>query len=227
MKINRTQQTIYNLYNLIFFELKLKSGEKLPNEYALASLLNVSRTTLREAIHFLESAGILIVQRGKGTFINSDSMPLDYFGISDSQENTLRTRDLWEARLYLEPSICELACHMAEPFEISNILMLGHQVEERINNKKDHIFLDQEFHKAIASATHNIFLLQTEIIIQKAIEDSSRMYLNNPYLLEHTKYDHELIMNALEDRDFTGSKHAMALHIRHAIKDMHIPVDLF
>ncbi len=226
MKISRTQQTIYNLYNLIFFDLKLKSGEKLPNEYALASLLNVSRATLREAIHYLASAGILDVQRGKGTFVDSDSMPLDYFGISDSRGNSLRTKDLWEARLYLEPNICELACHMAEQIEISNILALGHQVADAIDQKKDHIFLDQEFHKAIASATHNIFLLQTEIIIQKAIEDSSRMYLNNPFLLEHTKYDHELIMNALEDRDSTGAKYAMALHVRHAIKDMNIGIPL-
>ena len=45
-------------------------GEKLPVEVALAEEFNVSRDTLREALKILESEGLLVRIRSKGTFVN-------------------------------------------------------------------------------------------------------------------------------------------------------------
>ena len=44
----------------------LKPGEKLPSERELASLLGVSRTSVREAIKALSFSGYLEVIQGKG-----------------------------------------------------------------------------------------------------------------------------------------------------------------
>ena len=44
-------------------------GSKLPNENELMDDLNVSRTTIREAVKILISKNILYIERGKGTYV--------------------------------------------------------------------------------------------------------------------------------------------------------------
>ena len=50
-------------------EEKLKSGDKLPTETALAREMGVARSTVREAIKRLESQNILTVRHGAGSFV--------------------------------------------------------------------------------------------------------------------------------------------------------------
>lgn len=47
-----------------------KEGDKLPTEPQLAKQLNVSRSTLREAIKLLQIQGILTSKNGIGTYVN-------------------------------------------------------------------------------------------------------------------------------------------------------------
>ncbi len=44
-------------------------GEQLPSEKELAARLGISRPTLREALHNLEQAGVLLRKHGVGTFV--------------------------------------------------------------------------------------------------------------------------------------------------------------
>lgn len=59
--------------DMIFLEKKYVSGDKLPNEYELSSMLGVSRTSLREAIKILAANGTLTIKRGSGTFVSENS----------------------------------------------------------------------------------------------------------------------------------------------------------
>ena len=52
---------------------RYKSGEKLPSEVELASLCQVHRNTLRQAISDLVSQGILRKEKGFGTFVASST----------------------------------------------------------------------------------------------------------------------------------------------------------
>ena len=69
-KENLSQRTAETLKKMIVEEQKYKYGEKLPNENELSQELGISRTTLREAIRTLISVGILVVKRGKGTYVS-------------------------------------------------------------------------------------------------------------------------------------------------------------
>src|SRR3954451_9913890 len=48
---------------------------KLPNEDRLAEMLNVSRTTVRTALHGLERDGVVTRRRAIGTIINPHARP--------------------------------------------------------------------------------------------------------------------------------------------------------
>lgn len=48
----------------------LKSGDKLPSERHLSDLLNISRSSIREALRALEILGVIETRRGEGTFLS-------------------------------------------------------------------------------------------------------------------------------------------------------------
>jgi len=47
---------------------KLRAGDSLPPERQLAELLEVSRPSLREALHILQAQGLVEIKHGQGTF---------------------------------------------------------------------------------------------------------------------------------------------------------------
>ncbi len=62
-------QAIDSLLNLIQNE-RYQFGDKLPTEHQLSTELGISRTTLREAISYLERQGIVSRRHGIGTFVS-------------------------------------------------------------------------------------------------------------------------------------------------------------
>ena len=79
--------------------------ERLPTEMELAEQYEVSRITLRQAMAELEKDGMIIKQRGRGTFIHAEPAPfftkLNYLLVSDDQatrENRSVTAEVLEQR---------------------------------------------------------------------------------------------------------------------------------
>ena len=48
---------------------KLNPGDRLPSERQLSELLDVSRPSLREALHILQAKGLVAIRHGQGTFV--------------------------------------------------------------------------------------------------------------------------------------------------------------
>ena len=64
------QQTEDQLMKYIL-DNQIAIGEKIPNEFELAGIFDVGRSTIREAVKGLVSRGILEVRRGDGTYVIS------------------------------------------------------------------------------------------------------------------------------------------------------------
>ena len=56
---------------------ELARGDLLPSEEALAKEYNLSRITVRQALSSLESDGLIVRKRGKGTFVSKKHTPLE------------------------------------------------------------------------------------------------------------------------------------------------------
>ena len=74
-KVKLSERTSDRLYEMIVEEGRYAPGSKLPNENELSEELQVSRTTLREAISFLVAQGVLEIRRGRGTFV-AEELPV-------------------------------------------------------------------------------------------------------------------------------------------------------
>jgi len=59
-------------------------GEKIPSENELASMFNVTRLTVRQAISQLVQEGFLISKRGEGTFVTDDENLINSFSLEFS-----------------------------------------------------------------------------------------------------------------------------------------------
>lgn len=57
---------------------KYSTSDKMPSEAALASIYNVSRNTIREALSVLENEGLLIRKHGSGTFLKGNKLSVGY-----------------------------------------------------------------------------------------------------------------------------------------------------
>ena len=221
MKGNKmlSQSVADNILSMITIEKRFSVGDKLPNELDLSEELNVSRTTLREAIRILVALDILEIQRGKGTYVkeNAFKKQQDLEQLSNIKVNA---KDLYEMRLIFEPEAAYYAALRATDSEIKRILEFGKKVEKEISNHHDRTDDEHSFHKAIAQATHNEFMNKLMPILYQAISKGVYLSLQSDKAIEDTINDHRMIMEFLEQRNAEGTKNAMKIHIMHAMKEL-------
>lgn len=209
-----------DILTMITIEKRFADGDKLPNENDLSKELNVSRTTLREAIRILATNGILEIRRGKGTYVTYNVEKEKSIGFENLLEAKIDAKDLFEMRLIFEPEAAYLVAKRATDMELKRIINYGMMVEEKIQKNLDRTVEEQAFHKAIAKGTHNEFMNKLMPIIYKAIDKGVKLSQTNKQALKDTLNDHRMIMEFLETRNAEGAKSAMKIHILHAMNEL-------
>ncbi|WP_297421116.1 FadR/GntR family transcriptional regulator [Clostridium sp.] len=211
-----------DILSMITIDKRFTVGDKLPNENELSAELNISRTTLREAIRILVAHNVLEIRRGKGTFVASNVDMSGDFGLEELSTIKLNVKDLYEMRLIFEPQTAYYAAKRATDKELERILYYGKLEEEKILNNEDRTDVEQAFHRSIAKATHNEFMNKLMPIIYKAIDKGVILSDDNKSVIQDTLNDHNMIMEFLENRDAEGAKTAMKLHIIRAMRGLGI-----
>ncbi len=216
-----SQSIAETLLSMITIEKRFSVGDKLPNENELSEELNISRTTLREAIRILVAYNVLEIQRGKGTFVTQSAFEQqsDLGRLSDIKVNA---KDLYEMRLIFEPEAAYLAAIRGTDAEIKRILDFGAKIEQEIKSGQDRTDNEHSFHKAIAQATHNEFMNQLMPILYQAIAKGITLSAMSQKAVTDTVGDHRMIMDFLEQRNAEGARNAMKIHIMHAIRELGI-----
>lgn len=132
---------------------KFKLHEKIPAEPELMKIYNVGRSTIREAIKTLAMTGILKVQQGSGTFVNS---AVD----AETIDQRLKRADFEEinaVRKLLELEIVSLATQHHSAQQLKD---MEHSLEKRrqaimAEQREACMEADIDFHLAIARASQN------------------------------------------------------------------------
>ena len=226
---NLSQRIAETLKKMIVEEHKYNYGEKLPNENELSQELGVSRSTLREAIKTLISNGVLVVKRGKGTYVSEQFDQYAHeLDVNDFMKKQITLRDLYETRLIIEPEAAALTCKRATDEEIEEILRLGEICQQELKKDpggKARIDSESAFHGAILKASHNEFLGQFLPILTKAIQKTIELNYNLETIAEEAYEDHIMIMKFLKNRDSIGMKSALTIHLHHAVINEQISFD--
>lgn len=201
----------------------LCSGDKLPTESALATEMQVSRSTVREAIKRLESQNILTVRHGAGSFVaDNPGLTNDPLGLAFIPDRLKLARDLLEIRTIIEPAIAELAARNATAEDIEEIDRLYRLTEQHIMKGEDYLKVDIAFHGAIAKASGNLVVPNLMPIISTAVEFFTES--THRTLLQETLDTHKAVAVAIANHDTMAARDAMLLHMtynRDLFRQMH------
>jgi GntR family transcriptional repressor for pyruvate dehydrogenase complex len=134
-----------------------KENERLPSEFELSSMFNVSRTSIRSAVQKLRDRGIICTKHGKGSFVSSD---IDKEQISHSQKPIMHLShqefmDMMVFRQTVEFKCIELAAENATEEDIRMIEDALNRMLINKNDYKKYSQADLDFHIAVIKASHN------------------------------------------------------------------------
>lgn len=211
-----------DIMSMIAIEKRFQPGDKLPNENEFSEELQISRTTLREAIRILVTNGIVEIRRGKGTYVKADVDVDNIESLGFLAEAKINAKDLYEMRLIFEPEAAYYATIRASETELKRILDYGLQIEQKIARNEDRTTVEQQFHQSIVRATHNAFMEKLMPVLYQAIDKGVILSEQKELAIKDTINDHKLIMNFMKNRDPEGARSAMKIHILHAMHELGI-----
>ena len=203
-------------------------GARLPAERELASVLGVSRTSVREAIICLELAGRVEVRVGTGIFVCAKRTP-EPAASSHGDGDVPGPFDLLAARQVIEGEIAALA---ARTIRKRDVALLRELMERMRASDADHgprNDADRDFHLTIAQATRNSAL---RTVVSRLWDARSHplwlrieAHFHTPALRARTLEDHAAIVDALEAHDADGARGAMHRHLARVIREFQRQVE--
>lgn len=193
-------------------ENNLEVGAKIPNEFELGKMINVSRSTIREAIKILVSRQILEIRRGSGTFVSArQGITDDPLGLTFVKDKTKLALDLVNVRLMLEPEIAMMAAKNATPEQIAALQEQRARVESLIEKNIDHMEEDIRLHTLIAGCSGNSVVEKLIPVINSSI--AVFMDVTDRKLRQETIETHREIIDCIAEHDSEGAKYAMYMHL--------------
>ena len=196
-----------------------RQGEKLPSETALAEQFAVSRTTVREALRSLASAGLISKVPGVsgGSFVQSvDHRSLGSV-LGDSLANILRLGsinrgEVQQLRRLLEVPSAALAAEHRDHDQLAVIdRILGREKGTTVDDPAVPD-LDISFHSAVAEASGNRVLASFVAALHHVARPVEAMELSAEVGRE-TVRQHLAIVRSIRAADASAAAERMAAHL--------------
>jgi GntR family transcriptional regulator, transcriptional repressor for pyruvate dehydrogenase complex len=190
-------------------------GQQLPSERELAATLEVSRTTVREALQRLHAAGYVTTRRGRGggTFVQTDA------GTAESEEMIRRTllpawdelTEVLDFRTVIEQQIARVA---AERRDDSDIKVIREAVAsyERAQNREESRLADVSLHQAVVQAAHNSRLTELSARIRREVSFGFDAEPYSPAVRRRALHQHPEMAEAIIAGDPDAAAQVAAQH---------------
>jgi GntR family transcriptional repressor for pyruvate dehydrogenase complex len=194
---------------------KLKPGDKLPSERELAELLQVSRSSIRDAIRSLELMGLVEPRQGTGTIVRqtaSGAAKISPFANALERKREQVT-ELLDFRKMLEPPLAARAATHASVEEVAEMEEILKRQEEKQNQGDAAIAEDTEFHYSIALASGNSVVLKVIDTLMDLLRDTRERSLQVEGRSQKSLAGHRRILGAIKRHDAEAAKAAMRRHI--------------
>lgn len=196
---------------------ELKVGDQLAPERELVQDLDISRSTLREALKALEVMGVIQSKRGNGSFVvnnteNSVYKPLSLSFVLSNGKN----EDIMEARRVIEGYTASKAAEKATEEDVQSLYAILDKIDgaETVAEKSR---FDSEFHYAIGRICGNTLLDLMLQGISYVFDLFIEQMVEKAYLDQHSyteiNDEHRPIVDAIADHDVERAKISMLHHI--------------
>lgn len=200
-----------------------KPGEKLMGERELAQQLNVSRTSIREALKALSFVKVVIIKPGDGTYLSDNLDMLHEIHLKYDPKmirKGIEYNQILESRMIFEPTVARMAAQRATSENIiilrKSFSVLKRLIEE--DKMPEYQVEDLHFHKLIALATQNKFLSD---IVNSLMDNLLETHLPKDRAQE-TLREHEQILMAIEKGDPDEAEKKAADHLKTVSKNLEL-----
>jgi len=186
-------------------------GEKLPPERELAKLLGISLPSLREALRALSILGIAEMRPGSGTYLRSSmsDWSSDPFSLLFNLSRPLHI-DLFEARMGIEGIIAELAAKKRTEEDLEIMEAALQEMRSHVEDKKEYIKYEIEFHQAIIRAAKNTILKDFMEKMYKVLYESRKRTVEQLKDVYRESYlEHYRMYRHIKEGDPKRAKKAM------------------
>ena len=199
---------------------RLAVGAKLPTEAALVEQFSVSRTVVREAVSRLKSLGLVDSRQGSGVYVKEAGFsPLNFDARSAVSKQAVI--QIVEVRRALEAEVAGLAAQRRTQADIKRIRKSIVVLDEAVQAGGDGVDEDVQFHRAIAQAARNPFLIGTLEYLAQFLRGATRVTRANEArradFARQVRDEHDKIGRAIEAGDAAAARKAAARHMDNAI----------
>lgn len=215
------------LYKMVVKQVKsliaggeLAPGDRLPPERELATMLAVSRASVRQAISAMEALGILESRHGEGTFIakedNGDDLVDSFTKILVNGQIT--PTEIVEARELIECPNARLCAERASAEQIEHIRLMLEENRRTAGTEASLSEMNRDFHVAVAEGTCNRGLVRLTEALYKMMEINLWPRLKTLSEQRHARTrkhlaQHVQIYNAVAAHDPELAERAMREHL--------------
>jgi GntR family transcriptional repressor for pyruvate dehydrogenase complex len=193
---------------------RLKPGDVLPPQRDLASDLNVSRATLREALSILATIGEISARPSGRGFVCADpaegsSMPSWRFAARYS------LREVYQFRFIAESYAAELAAlsHSEQEIEELRGCLQAFRAAALSGDLAAYAQADFEFHQAIMRISRNKLLVDMHHTFASIMLESQRLPTARRGNLMNAVQEHQRLLEAITIGDPDGANYYMRKHI--------------
>lgn len=190
----------------------LVPGARLPAERDLCQKLEISRSTLRQALTALVQSGHLVAARGRGggTFVAASPPQLE----APSAEMLSTWRDACDVRLAVELGVAALAAERAQPERLEPLVVLVAEMDDMVEDFGEYRQADVRFHIGLAETTGSRPLITLATEAQGSMTDLITHIAHPPEVLANANAQHARLLAAIRAHDGTRATTVMAEHVR-------------
>jgi DNA-binding FadR family transcriptional regulator len=190
-------------------------GEQLPPEAELATLLNVSTVTLRDALADLRDRGLVDTRRGRGggSFVRSRDDALAELADARLDElGTVDLRELGEVHGAVAAAAARLAAARASAHQVARL----REIVERLaaaESMTGQRRTDSRFYVEIAACAQSVRLATLEMDLHFELGQLPWPPAFAPHLLQTIVASHRAVVDAIEGRDGARARELIEEHI--------------
>jgi len=193
----------------------LLPGDKLPTERELGRMLQVSRTSLREALSQIQAMNIIEIRQGSGIFFKDFNIGSFIQRRMDILSALKRPSilELLYVRRIIEQETVRLAARNIRPHRIAELETILKRMDLEMDDRDKFFFDDLEYHLKIAEFSGNSILPRILDTIRFLHMRELRATTELPGAPERAQVFHWAIVGAFKEGDVERAEEKMMAHL--------------